>query len=76
MLQQQINHSWDLKKLRDEGFEIEVKGGHLVVHHIPYVNSKREIKFGKLISALTLNNNVTIKPDNHVDLRMDMPGIN
>lgn len=66
MLQQQINRSPDLKRLRDEGFEIEVKGGYLIVHHIPYVNSNREVKFGKLISTLSLNNDVTIKPDNHV----------
>lgn len=66
MLQQQINRSPDLKQLRDEGFEIEVKGGHLIVHHIPYVNSQREVKFGKLITTLSLNNDVTIKPDNHV----------
>jgi predicted ThiF/HesA family dinucleotide-utilizing enzyme len=66
MLQQQINLSPDLKRLRDEGFEIEVKCGYLIVHHIPYVNSIREVKFGKLITTLTLNNDVTIKPDNHV----------
>lgn len=66
MLQQQIDRSPDLKRLRDEGFEIEVKGGYLIVHHIPYVNANREIKFGKLISTLSLNNDVTIKPDNHV----------
>lgn len=66
MLHQQINHSPDLKRLRDEGFEIEVKGGYLIVHHIPYVNTNREVKYGKLISTLTLNNDVTTKPDNHV----------
>lgn len=66
MLQQQINLSSDLKKLRDEGYEIEVKNGYLIVSHIPYVNSTREVKFGKLISPLSLNNNVTIRPDTHV----------
>lgn len=66
MLLAQINRSPDLKQLVDDGFEIEVKGGHLIVHHIPYVNSKREIKFGKLITALSLNDNVTLKPDTHV----------
>lgn len=44
-----INRSTDLKRLRDEGYEIEVRGGHLIVHHIPYVNSNREVKIGKLI---------------------------
>ena len=66
MLRAQINLSKDLKQLADEGFEIEVIDGHLIVHHIPYVNSSREIKYGKLITALTLNNDITIKPDNHV----------
>ena len=66
MLLAQINRSPDLKKLVDEGFEIEVKGGHLIVHHIPYVNSNREIKYGTLITSLSLNNNVTLKPDTHV----------
>lgn len=66
MLLAQINRSWDLKQLVDEGFEIEVKGGHLVVHQIPYVNSNRQIKYGKLITTLALNNDVTLKPDTHV----------
>lgn len=66
MRQQLINRSPDLKRLRDEGFEIEVRGGYLIVHHIPYVNSKREIRYGKLISSLSLNNDVTIKPNDHV----------
>lgn len=66
MLLAQINLSRDLKQLVDEGFEIEVKGGHLIVHHIPYVNSRSEIKFGKLISTLALNNDVTLKPDTHL----------
>lgn len=66
MLLAQINRSSDLKQLVDEGFEIEVKGGHLIVHHIPYVNSNREIRYGTLITPLSLNNNVTLKPDTHV----------
>lgn len=66
MLLAQINRSPDLKQLVDEGFEIEVKGGHLIVHHIPYVNSNRKIKYGTLITALSLNNNITLKPDTHV----------
>lgn len=66
MLLAQINRSRDLKQLVDEGFEIEVKGGYLIVHQIPYVNSSRQIKYGKLITTLALNNDVTLKPDTHV----------
>ncbi len=64
---QLISHSPDLKQLRDEGFEIEVKGGYLLIHQIPYVNHIKEIKRGILVSALDLaNNNRTSTPSTHV----------
>lgn len=64
---QLISHSPDLKQLRDEGFEIEVKGGYLLIHQIPYVNHLKEIKLGVLVSALDLaNNNRTSTPSTHV----------
>ena len=67
MSQQLINHSRDLKRLRDEGYEIEVRGGYLLVHHIPFVNQNRQVQYGVLVSTLTLTNNrQTSKPDNHV----------
>ena len=66
MSQQLISRSPDLRRLRNDGYEIETKEGYLIVHHIPYINGSREIKFGKLISSLTLNNDITIRPDSHV----------
>ncbi|MFZ2411152.1 MAG: ThiF family adenylyltransferase, partial [Candidatus Methanoperedens sp.] len=62
-----ISHSSDLKRLRDEGYEIEVKNAHLLVHSIPYVNSKREILRGTLVTPLgDLAGDRTAKPQNHV----------
>jgi hypothetical protein len=66
MSQQLINRSTDLKQLRDEGYEIVTKSGYLIVDHVPYVNSNREIKYGKLISTLTINDDIVLKPDTHV----------
>jgi len=67
MSQQLINHSPDLKRLRDEGYEIVINGGFLQIHHIPYLNSAKEIKFGTLVSTLSLaNSTTTTTPDNHV----------
>src|SRR5690606_19473836 len=67
MSQQLINLSPDLKRLRDEGYEIEVHGGYLLIHHIPYVSQNREVKFGSFVSNLTLiNGTKTGRPDNHV----------
>lgn len=70
-----INHSPDLKRLRDEGYDLEVKGGYVCIHHIPYVNAQMEIKHGKLISALTLVSPTSIsKPEDHTAYFMgEMP---
>lgn len=54
MLQLQISHSADLKRLRDEGYEIEVIGGYLLIHHVPFIDQKKQIQYGILVS--TLNN--------------------
>ncbi len=67
MSQQLINHSPDLKRLRDEGYEIEIHGGYLLIHHVPFIDQTKQIQYGVLVSTLTLsNNNRTGKPDNHV----------
>ena len=67
MSHQLIDHSPDLKRLRDDGYEIEYKGGYLLIHHVPYVNSAREIKYGILVSELTLQTlDITAAPNTHV----------
>lgn len=61
-----IDHSPDLKRLRDEGYEVEIRGAFLLVHHVPYVNASRDVKYGSLVSALTLSTPTrTGKPPNH-----------
>lgn len=61
-----ISRSPDLKKLRDEGYNLEIRSGYLLVHDVPYVNSDGEVKRGVLVSKLQLAGNVTTKPDDHV----------
>lgn len=67
MQQQLIDHSPDLKKLQESGFKLEVSGGQfLLVHHIPYLNPKLEIKYGTLVCVLTLASpTMTGPPHNH-----------
>ena len=55
MSQRLINRSPDLKKLRDEGYEIAIVSGFLVVRDVPYVNSKQEVKLADLVSELVLS---------------------
>lgn len=63
---QLINRSPALKKLRDEGFNVEIRAGFLLVTDIPYVNAAREIKRGILVSSLDLAGDVAVAPKNHV----------
>jgi hypothetical protein len=66
MSQQLISRNADLKRLRDEGYDIEVKSGYLAVKRVPYVNSKKEIHCGTLVSELSLNGDITTAPTTHV----------
>ncbi len=56
----------DLKRLRDEGYFVQKQGGHLVMREIPYVDARREVRIGTLISTLTLAGDETRTPDTHV----------
>lgn len=60
------SRSPDLKRLQDEGFEIEVNDGHLIVHHVPYVAPDRTVQFGVLVSELTMAGDITQPPSTHV----------
>lgn len=62
-----INHSADLKRLRDEGYDVEVRLNLLLIKNVPYVNSSREIKLGTIVdSELSLAGDVTTTPSTHV----------
>lgn len=58
MSQKQIDLSKDLKKLQNEGYEIEVKDGYGILSHIPYLNESGEIELGTLISSINFQGDV------------------
>ena len=66
MSQRPINRSADLKRLRDEGYDLEVRSGCLLVKDVPYVNSRKEVKRGILVIKLVLAGDQTGPPDTHV----------
>lgn len=61
-----IDRSPDLRRLRDEGYNISARGAYLVVGDVPYVNAEREVRRGVLVSTLHLAGDVTAVPDTHV----------
>lgn len=65
MSRQLIAHSPDLQRLQDEGYDIEVQSGHLLLK-VPYVTSDRGVSLGFLASELTLSGDRTTTPSTHV----------
>lgn len=66
MSRQLINHNADLKALLDDGYEVAVRAGHLVIDNVPYIDALRQVQRGTLISVLELNGDQTIKPKKHI----------
>ncbi len=50
MSPEQINHSKDVKDLRNDNYVVEIKGSLLLIHDVPYLNSKKQLLNGTLVS--------------------------
>ena len=61
-----FSRSPDLKRLRDEGYFVQIRGGLLVMREVPYVHERKEVLTGTLISSLNMAGDQTRAPDTHV----------
>lgn len=61
-----IDLSPDLKRLRDDGYEIFTVGATALVSHIPYLDSNGNLKYGVLASPMKLQGDVAVYDRNHV----------
>ena len=61
-----FSHSPDLKRLQDEGYFVQIKGGYLVMREVPYINEHKEVLTGTLISSLNMAGDQTSVPDTHI----------
>lgn len=62
-----ISRNPDLRRLQDEGYSLEVRKAHLLVHDVPYLDAHRQVRRGTLVSSLTmLGGDRTARPDSHV----------
>ncbi|MDF2596151.1 MAG: UBA/THIF-type binding protein [Clostridia bacterium] len=56
----------DISQLIQEGYEVEVRGALVLVHHIPYVNGNKEIKYGTLVATIIITTRYAEGVDIHV----------
>jgi hypothetical protein len=66
MSQRLISRSADLQRLQNEGYEVSITGGKLLIGHVPFRNAAGEIDYGILVSDLQLNGDATAQPTDHV----------
>jgi hypothetical protein len=66
MSQELISHSPDLKRLREEGYFVQIQDGFLLLREVPYVNAQQQVRTGTLISSLTMAGNLTRYAGDHV----------
>jgi hypothetical protein len=60
------SRSPDLQRLHQEGYDIEIRSGYLLVKHAPFATSAGEVAFGTLISELSTAGTATTRPADHV----------
>ena len=65
MSRELISRRADLKRLVDEGYEIEVRSGHLILHRVPYVTNEQTVKYGQLVCPLGGDGSETGPPPDH-----------
>ncbi len=60
-----IAHSPDLSRLREEGYEVDVRDAHVVVTNVPYACDDRRVERGTLAIPLTTSGERTGAPPDH-----------
>jgi molybdopterin/thiamine biosynthesis adenylyltransferase len=69
------SRSRDLQCLVDEGYEIEIREGYLLLHKVPYLDAEGTVRRGTLASPLELSGDETVNPvaDHTVHFTGDHP---
>lgn len=59
------SRSPDLQRLIDDGYDVAIVAGFLVVRDVPYVDRYRKVRRGQLVSRLDLAGDRTVAPSDH-----------
>jgi len=61
-----ISRNPELQRLINEGYEIEIRSGYLLVHSVPYATSNKQVARGVIVSEMTMATpDVLDKPGSH-----------
>ena len=65
MSAQLIARSPDLSRLREEGYEVDIRDDHVVVTNVPYVTTEKQVEHGMIVISLTTSGDRTGPPADH-----------
>ncbi|NHQ87323.1 ThiF family adenylyltransferase [Iodobacter sp. HSC-16F04] len=66
MSRQLISRNPELQRLIDEGFDIEIRSGYLLIHSVPYVTSSKQVACGVIVSELSMaTSDMLDRPSTH-----------
>lgn len=65
MSQQLISRNADLLQLRQEGYDIEIRRGHLLLKSVPYLDAEGKVRRGTLVCPLMVSGDTTGPPSDH-----------
>lgn len=57
--------SADLRRLRGDGYFVQIRGALLLMREVPYVDAQGRVRTGTLVSSLNMAGDATQKPDTH-----------
>jgi len=60
-----VNHNEDLKKLVDKGYAVSIIDNYLVVRDIPYLDDKKNLHIGEIVSKVIFINEVHVQLEDH-----------
>lgn len=73
MSTQLIDHNPDLKKLKDQGYNISIIRDHIVIKGVAYVNTENKVAFGSIFCPFNLSGNKITQQDHTVRFTGDYP---
>ena len=65
MFQKLVSHNDDIRRLVEKGFAVGIDSNYLIVRDIPYLDDKRELKWGAIVSKLVAADTVRFVQDDH-----------
>jgi len=65
MLQKLASHNADIRALLEKGYSLSIDSEYLVVRDIPYLNERRELQIGAIVTKLVFVDNNHVVQDDH-----------